>query len=295
MHSNGRIVHAFDFRSRLGRHSTTRLVRARARVRRMRCSPRARVSSRAHARGGDARKRAEKCDDVFAGCPCCSILSPASASPSPRVGFKDDERTNPARLFSSDGARGTGRRRRSLTRGGMDADGGVFARGGRRARWGAMTPNAFAETTTAPSVEAARRRSKTRSAVWTPRGWAGLILERRGTRSAAGGGGGGRGRGRRRGRRRRRRWAGIISRLRSRYRETAVVFTVLRRAKLWRSSDVDVSVDEEAGEGRDGSLGSSWGSRRAADDGGGGGALSRMNSLAETKVLTSTLLIDRRA
>ena len=56
-------------------------------------------------------------------------ISPASASPSPRVGLKDDERTNPARWFSSDGARGTGEAEEEPhTPRGMDADGGVFAR-----------------------------------------------------------------------------------------------------------------------------------------------------------------------
>ena len=68
----------------------------------------------------------------------------------------------------------------------MDADGGVFAReADAEARWGAMTPNAFAETTTAPSVEAARRRSKTRSADLDAEGMGGFDFRGAGTAPAA--------------------------------------------------------------------------------------------------------------
>ena len=106
MHSN-EFIHLARIRSRLGRHSTTPRSRARvtsmdevsfARARRFARTPEAETR-------GNARKNAMTFSPLSV---LLHPISPASASPSPRVGLKDDERTNPARLFSSDGARGTG-------------------------------------------------------------------------------------------------------------------------------------------------------------------------------------------
>ena len=83
---------------------------ARARTRRRRVTtPRSRARRFARTPEAETRGNARKNAMTFS--PLSVLLhpiSPASASPSPRVGFKDDERTNPARLFSSDGARGRG-------------------------------------------------------------------------------------------------------------------------------------------------------------------------------------------
>ncbi len=271
-----------------------RLVRARARV--MPTDEVFSARARRFARTPEAETRGNARKNAMTFSPLSVLLhpiSPASASPSPRVGFKDDERTNPARLFPSGGARGTGETEEEPhTPRGMDADGGVFAReADAEARWGAMTPNAFAETTTAPSVEAARRRSKTRSADLDAEGMGGFDFRGGGDAFGGGGdafgGGGGEGEG-----------EGGDAGGPGMFR---VFGRDIGRPPLFSSfgaqncggttTSMSTSTRGSGSEGRDGSLGSSWGSRRAADDGGGGSALSRMNSLAETKVLTSTLLV----
>jgi membrane-associated tyrosine/threonine-specific cdc2-inhibitory kinase len=192
-------------------------------------------------------------------------ISPASVSPSPGArDDDDDERTNPARLFSFDAARAMDVDEEPRTPR-VTTEDGVFAREtDAEARWGAATPNAFAETT-APSVEEARRRSKTRSADLDAMGGFDFRDEGEDEDAAPG-----------------------MFRVFGRDIGKPPLFSSFGAQK---SGNVTTSSTRGSGsEGRDGSLGSSWGSRHAADDGV-GGALSRMNSLAETKVLTSTLLV----